>query len=62
MLHVANGTSVTDTLALTGIPGRRSIWADPLYDGPVPAGLTDEELVDQDSLPSRCDGVRRTFG
>ena len=45
-LHVANGTSVTDTLALTGIPGLRSIWADPLYDGPVPAGLSDDELVD----------------
>src|SRR6188474_1499410 len=45
-LHVANGTSVTDTLALTGIPGLRSIWADPLHDGPVPAGLTDDELVE----------------
>jgi len=45
-LHVANGTSVTDTLALTGIPGTRSIWADPLYEGPVPGGLTDDELVD----------------
>jgi hypothetical protein len=45
-LHVANGTSVTDTLALTGIPGTRSIWADPLYEGPVPRGLTDDELVD----------------
>lgn len=46
MLHVANGTSVTDTLALTGIPGARSIWADPLHDGPVPGGLTDDELVE----------------
>jgi hypothetical protein len=46
ILHVANGTSVTDTLALTGIPGRRSIWADPLHEGPVPGGLTDDELVD----------------
>jgi hypothetical protein len=46
MLHVANGTSVTDTLALTGIPGQLSIWADPLYDGPVPSGLSDEALVE----------------
>ena len=46
MLHVANGTSVTDTLALTDIPGTLSIWADPLHDGPVPAGLSDEELVE----------------
>jgi len=45
-LHVANGSSVTDTLALTGIPGLRSIWAEPLHEGPVPAGLTDEELVE----------------
>jgi hypothetical protein len=45
-LHVANGTSVTDTLALTGIPGLRSIWADPLHAGSVPAGLSDEELVE----------------
>jgi hypothetical protein len=28
------------------IPGRRSIWADPLYEGPVPGGLTDDELLD----------------
>src|SRR5262245_9656761 len=46
MLHVANGTSVTDTLALTGIQGALSIWADPLHDGPVPAGLSDDELVE----------------
>jgi hypothetical protein len=43
-LHVANGTSVTNTLEAAGVPGLRSIWADPLYDGPVPAGLTDDEL------------------
>ena len=46
LLHVANGSSVTNTLAETGIPGARSIWADPLHDGPVPAGLTDDELVE----------------
>jgi hypothetical protein len=33
-------------LALTGIPGVRSIWADPLHAGPVPGGLGDEELVE----------------
>jgi broad specificity phosphatase PhoE len=43
-LHVANGTSVTITLEAAGVPGLRSIWADPLYDGPVPAGVTDDEL------------------
>jgi hypothetical protein len=45
-LHVANGTSTTDTLAATGIPGKRSIWADPLYEGPVPGGLSDEALLE----------------
>lgn len=44
-LHVANGTSTTLTIAAAGIPGPRSIWADPLYEGPVPAGLSDAELL-----------------
>ena len=43
-LHVANGTSVTMTLEAAGVPGLMSIWADPLHDGPVPAGLSDDEL------------------
>src|SRR5512138_1850240 len=43
-LHVANGTSVTMTLEAAGVPGIMSIWADPLYEGPVPAGLSDDEL------------------
>jgi hypothetical protein len=43
-LHVANGSSVTMTLEAAGVPGLRSIWADPLHDGPVPAGLSDDEL------------------
>lgn len=45
-LHVANGTSTTDTIHAAGIPGATSIWADPLHEGPVPAKLTDEELLD----------------
>jgi hypothetical protein len=45
-LHVANGTSTTDTIHAAGIPGSTSIWADPLHEGPVPARLTDEELSD----------------
>src|SRR5262245_56059425 len=43
-LHVANGSSVTTTLEAAGVPGVMSIWADPLYEGPVPAGLSDDEL------------------
>jgi hypothetical protein len=45
-LHVANGSSVTNTLAEARVPGLLSIWADPLHDGPVPGGLSDEALLD----------------
>jgi hypothetical protein len=45
-LHVANGTSTTRLIEAAGIPGARSIWADPLYEGSVPAGLGDAELLD----------------
>ena len=45
-LHVANGTSTTETIREAAIPGLTSIWADPLHDGPVPGHLTDEELLD----------------
>ena len=44
-LHVANGTSTTMTIEAAGIPGMRSIWADPLHEGPVPGGVSDDELV-----------------
>jgi hypothetical protein len=44
-LHVANGTSTTGTIEAAGIPGERSIWADPLYEGPVPGGIDDDELL-----------------
>ena len=45
LLHVANGTCTTRLIEAAGLPGARSIWADPLHDGPVPAGLTDAELL-----------------
>jgi hypothetical protein len=44
-LHVANGTCTTSVIRAAGIPGLRSQWADLLNEGPVPGGLTDEELV-----------------
>jgi hypothetical protein len=44
-LHVANGTSTTMTIEAAQIPGLRSIWADPLYEGPVPGGISDDDLV-----------------
>jgi hypothetical protein len=44
--HVANGTATTMTIEAGGIPGSWSIWADSLYEGPVPGGLSDTELLD----------------
>ena len=44
--HVANGSATTRLIQAAGIPGTTSIWADPLHDGPVPGGLTDDELLD----------------
>jgi hypothetical protein len=45
-VHVANGTCTTRLIEAAGIPGTLSIWADPLYEGPVPGGLDDAELLD----------------
>src|SRR4051812_21548760 len=45
-LHVANGSSTTRTIESAGLPGAVSIWADPLYEGPVPGGLSDAELME----------------
>ena len=45
-LHVANGTSTTATIHAAGLPGRSSIWADVLHDGPVPGGLSDDALLE----------------
>jgi len=44
-LHIANGTSTTNTFQPAGIPGASSIWADVLHEGPVPGGLSDDELM-----------------
>jgi hypothetical protein len=48
--HVANGSSTTDLIERAGLAGTRSLWADPLDDGPVPAGLADRELLGVRSL------------
>ena len=45
-LHVASGTCTTRTIEAAGIGGACSIWADPLYEGPVPGGLNDTQLLD----------------
>lgn len=43
-MHVANGHCTTRLIEAAGLPGRTSIWADALYDGPVP-NVGDEQLV-----------------
>jgi hypothetical protein len=45
LLHVANGHATTGLLELSGVPGRTMVWCDPLYDGPVPGNVSDEELL-----------------
>ena len=45
VLHVANGHSLTASIAHAGIPGSLSVWADVLHDGPVPGGISDDELT-----------------
>jgi hypothetical protein len=44
-LHVANGHCTTRLIDEAGIPGTLSVWADVLHEGPVPAGLSDDELL-----------------
>jgi hypothetical protein len=44
MRHVANGGATTKIIRQAGIEGDLSIWADVLYEGPVPGGLSDREL------------------
>ena len=48
--HIANGHCTTRLIEAAGLPGRASIWADALHDGPVP-DVPDDELV----------GVRAAF-
>ena len=44
--HISNGDVLSDKIAAADIPGSRSIWADLLHEGPVPADLDDEALSD----------------
>ncbi len=43
-LHVANGHCTTRLIESARLPGRTSIWADALHDGPV-ADVADEQLI-----------------
>src|ERR1700676_621441 len=42
MLHITNGTAVS--LDKTGLPGAIIYWNDVLHEGPVPAGMSLDEL------------------
>ena len=44
MLHVLNGDATRLPLEQAGVPGEFSVWADALHAGPVPAGLSADEL------------------
>jgi hypothetical protein len=43
-LHVANGHCTTQLIDSAGLPGRTSIWADALHEGPVP-NVADAQLI-----------------
>ena len=45
LLHVANGHCTLRLIEAAGLPGRVSIWADPLHDGPIPRSPSDEEWI-----------------
>ena len=45
ILHVANGHCTTRLIESSRVPGRTTIWADPLNDGPVPGNIADDELL-----------------
>ena len=45
ILHVANGHCTTGLIEASGLPGRTTIWADPLNEGPVPGHVSDDELL-----------------
>ncbi len=44
MLHVLNGDATREVMERSGIPGTYTVWADVLHEGPVPAGVDDEEF------------------
>jgi hypothetical protein len=43
-LHVMNGTSISPIFEKANLPGVMTVYADPLHEGPVPSGLSDEDM------------------
>jgi len=46
VLFITNGDSAAGRIAAAGLPGEILPWRDVLHEGPVPAGLTPNELAD----------------
>src|SRR5690349_16339185 len=44
-LHVANGHATTGLIERSALTGRTQVWCDPLNEGPVPGGISDDELL-----------------
>jgi hypothetical protein len=44
MLHITNGDSVVGTMKAAGLPGAYLPWRDVLHEGPVPSGLSLNEM------------------
>jgi hypothetical protein len=45
VLHVLNGDATRSKLLRSSVPGTFVVWADVLHDGPVPAGISEDELT-----------------
>ena len=45
ILHVLNGDATRLPLEHSSVEGTFSVWADALHDGPVPSGVSDDELA-----------------
>src|SRR5690348_12385732 len=45
MLHITNGDSAAGSLRAAGLPGEVLAWRDVLAEGPMPEGLTLDELA-----------------
>ena len=44
VLHVMNGHSICPIFDKANLPGVMTVYADPLHEGPVPAGLSDQQM------------------
>ncbi len=67
ILHVMNGHTIVPIFADAHLPGTMTVYPDPLHEGPVPGGLSDDEMREARGrfLASDEDpwqNIARTFG